>query len=251
MMLLKVVAAVLGNPLLVAAILVCTGLLLLRGPRRRLGKAVIAAGAALAYLASTSLVSNALIAPLENRYAPFDAAKAAGVQNIVVLGSGYEPHDGIPVTGALDADGLARIVEGVRLTRLYPNARLLVSGGALPGFAAPALGYAKMAAELGVDRSAVVVLGHALNTAQEARDVTALLGSAPFILVTSAYHMPRAMWLMRRSGADPLPAPTGQLLRLEHAAERFGIIPGSRGLRKTEIALHEYWGLAAIGLRIE
>jgi uncharacterized SAM-binding protein YcdF (DUF218 family) len=251
MTLLKSLAAILSSPLLMAVILACTGLVLLRRHRRRAGKWLIAAGGTLAYLASTSLVGNALIAPLESQYPPFDAAQAAGVHDIVVLGSGYEPRDGFPVTSALDADGLARIVEGVRLARAIPNARLLVSGGARPGFARPAAGYAQMAAELGVQPSALVVMDHALNTAQEARDVTALLGHAPFILVTSAYHMPRAMRLMLRAGARPVPAATGQLLRVLHPADRFGVFPGSHGLHKTETALHEYWGLAAAALHID
>jgi uncharacterized SAM-binding protein YcdF (DUF218 family) len=251
MILLKLVATIVCNPELIGTILACTGWVLWRRHRRRLGKWLMATGAALAYLASTSLVGNALIAPLEDQYPPFEPTQAIGVHDIVVLGSGYDPHDGIPVTGALDADGLARIVEGVRLARLYPEARLLVSGGALQGFARPAVGYAQMAAELGIQSSALVVMDRALNTAGETRDVNALLGQAPFILVTSAYHMPRAMYLMRRAGTHPIPAPTGQLLRVQHAAERFGILPGSRGLHKTEAALHEYWGLAAAALRID
>jgi uncharacterized SAM-binding protein YcdF (DUF218 family) len=251
MTLLKLLAAVLSNPLLIGAIVACTGWVSWRRYHRRTGKWLIAAGAALAYLASTLLVGNALLAPLENQYSPLTSAQAIGVHDIVVLGSGYDPRDGIPVTGALDADGLARIVEGVRLARLDPGARLLVSGGSSAGFARPAAGYAQMAAELGIQPASLVVMDHALNTGQEARDVAAVLGHAPFILVTSAYHMPRAMLLMLRAGARPVPAPTGQLLRVQHAADRFGVIPGSRGLHKTETALHEYWGLAAAALRID
>ena len=108
-----------------------------------------------------------------------------------------------------------------------------------------------MAVELGIQPSALVIMDHALNTAEEARDVAALLGHTPFILVTSAYHMPRAMQLMLRAGARPVPAATGHLLRLQRAAYRFGVIPGASGLHKTETALHEYWGLAATALRIE
>jgi uncharacterized SAM-binding protein YcdF (DUF218 family) len=128
---------------------------------------------------------------------------------------------------------------------------LLVSGGAPPGFTPGALGYAQMATELGIQRSALIVMDRALDTDQEARDVFALLGHSPFILVTSAYHMPRAMRLMRRAGANPVPAPTGQIVREQPGAARFGLIPGSRGLRKTEAALHEYLGLAAVSLRID
>jgi uncharacterized SAM-binding protein YcdF (DUF218 family) len=139
----------------------------------------------------------------------------------------------------------------VRLARSRPDTRLLVSGGAPPGFTPSASGYAQMATELGIDRSAMIVMDRALDTVQEAREVFALLGHSPFILVTSAYHLPRAMRLMRRAGANPVPAPTGQFLRAQHRAERIGLVPGSRGLRETEAALHEYLGLAALNLGIE
>lgn len=244
---LRGLAAPLGNPLLLAIILAALGLWLSRVRARRAGAWLVAAAAGLAYLSSTALVGNALIAPLERQYPPFDPTQVAAVRDIVVLGSGYEPRGRIPVTGAIDADGLTRAVEGVRLARLRPGSRLLLSGGAPPGFTPSALGYAQLADDLGVQRSALVVLDRAQDTEQEAREVAAVLGNAPFILVTSAYHMPRAMQLMRRAGANPVPAPTGQLSR----AERFGVLPGARGLRRTEAALHEYLGLAAIRLRLD
>jgi uncharacterized SAM-binding protein YcdF (DUF218 family) len=251
MVILNLVAAVLSRPLCLALILAVAGLTLLHFSRRRAGAWLIAIGGLIAYLASTSMVGDALLTPLVGQYPVFEPARALGVRDIVVLGSSYTPHDHIPVTGALDPDGLARIVEGVRLARSRPGSRLLVSGGAPPGFAPSALGFAQMAADLGIERSAVVIMDRALDTSQEARDVAALLGHAPFILVTSAFHMPRAMRLMRRAGADPVPAPTGQSLYAPPATDRFGLVPGSRGLRKTEAALHEYLGLAAVSLRID
>jgi uncharacterized SAM-binding protein YcdF (DUF218 family) len=250
MMVLRLVAGILGKPLLLATILAGIGMLLQRGSRRRVGIWLIAGGAILAYLGSTSLVGNALLGHLERQYPPFDPSRAIGVRDIVVLGSSYEPHDGIPVTGALDADGLARIAEGVRLARARPGSRLVVSGGAPGPYVAGARGYAQLAADLGIERSALTVMDHALDTDQEARDIAGLLGRTPFILVTSAYHMPRAMLLMQRAGANALPASTGQLVHAQRRVERFGFLPGSHGLRKTETALHEYLGLAAISLRV-
>ena len=79
----------------------------------------------------------------------------------------------------------------------------------------------------------------------------ALLGSAPFILVTSAYHMPRALWLMRRAGAHPVPAPVGQRALGMDGELIAELIPGSMGLYKTEHALHEYIGLLAITLGLD
>jgi uncharacterized SAM-binding protein YcdF (DUF218 family) len=250
MTVLKLVAGILDKPLLLATILAGIGMLLLRGPRRRAGFWLIASGAILVYLASTSLIGNALLGHLERQYPPFEPSRAIGVRDIVVLGSSYTPHDGIPVTGALDADGLARVVEGVRLARARPGSRLVLSGGAPGAYVPGARGYAQLAADLGMEQSALIVMDHALDTAQEARDIAVLLGRSPFILVTSAYHMPRAMLLMQRAGANAFPAPTGQLVHAQRWAERFGILPGSQSLRKTETALHEYLGLAAISLRV-
>jgi uncharacterized SAM-binding protein YcdF (DUF218 family) len=233
---------------LVALILAGVGLLLLRGRRRRAGVWVIAVSVVLAFFASTSLVGNALLAPLESQYPAFEVGRSIDAHDIVVLGSGYQPDDHIPVTGALDADGLARIVEGVRLVLSRPGSRLLVSGGAAPGYTPSAWGYARIATELGIQRSALIVMDRALNTKQEAREVVALLGHSPFILVTSANHMPRAMQLMRRAGANPVAAPTAQII---HTHQGLGLIPGSSGLHSTETALHEYLGLLAARLGID
>ena len=77
------------------------------------------------------------------------------------------------------------------------------------------------------------------------------VGGAPFLLVTSAYHMPRAMLLMRRAGAAPIAAPAGQRAYGTGAVAWRDFVPGSRGLRDTERALHEYAGLAAIASGLE
>jgi uncharacterized SAM-binding protein YcdF (DUF218 family) len=68
----------------------------------------------------------------------------------------------------------------------------------------------------------------------------------PFLMVTSAYHMPRAMRLMERKGAHPIPAPTGQRVNESARAGWRSLLPTADGLRKTDRALHEYLGFAAI-----
>jgi uncharacterized SAM-binding protein YcdF (DUF218 family) len=142
------------------------------------------------------------------------------------------------------------VVEAVRLARRRPGSRLILSGGAPPGHIAAARGYAQLALDLGIEPSSLVILDRARDTAQEALDTAALLGSSPFVLVTSAFHMPRALRLMRRAGANPIPAPTAHGLRGTGFADRYGLIPCADGLRKTEAALHEYLGLAALVLHV-
>jgi uncharacterized SAM-binding protein YcdF (DUF218 family) len=237
-----------ATPLMIALVIIAAAAVCRARGRRRIAGWLLASAAAVVYLGALVPVGDALLAPLESQYPPLhEDAKLQGIDYIVVLGSGYMPRNGIPVTAALDEDGLVRIVEGLRLARRLGAARLVVSGGAAPGFTPAALGYAELARAFGVDNASLVVLDRSLDTGDEARAVESLVGGAPFLLVTSAYHMPRAMRLMQRVGAHPIPAPTGQRVG---ASVGTGFRPTSAGMKSTELALHEYLGLAVLAVGI-
>jgi len=247
MLVLKHVIGILAMPLPLALLLALVGVgcRLLR--RYRLAAALYTAGVCVAYLASTGVVSNLLLVPLESSFPPLrEDASLRGVAAVVVLGSSYEPRNAIPVTAALDVDGVVRLVEGVRLQRRFEASRLVLSGGR-PTSAA---GYAKLAQDLGVPDSAMARLPDSADTREEASHVAQLMGTTRFLLVTSAYHMPRAMKLMQRAGAHPVAAPTGHLAGGGRLGWGF-VLPSSLALRRTELALHEYLGLAAIALGLD
>jgi uncharacterized SAM-binding protein YcdF (DUF218 family) len=238
----------LATPFMIALVISAAAVLCRARGRRRVAVWLLASAAAVLYFGSLVPVGEALLTPLESQYPPLrEGEPLQGVGSVVVLGSAYMPRNGIPVSAALSEDGLIRIVEGLRLMRRLPGVRLVVSGGAAPGFTPTALGYAELAREYGVADGALVVLVRPLDTADEAQAVKTLLGTAPFVLVTSAYHMPRAVRLMQRAGAHPIPAPTGQRVG---AFPGSGLRPTSAGMRDTEIALHEYLGLAALAIGI-
>jgi uncharacterized SAM-binding protein YcdF (DUF218 family) len=217
---------------------------------KRVGGWLLGVGFAITYLASTGIVGEALLAPLEHRYLPLHLdATGLPLQYIVVLGTGFLPRDDIPITAAIAEDGLVRIVEGVRIWRILTSARLVVSGGALAGQTPSALGYAILARQLGVAGESLDILDKPLDTNEEARAVANLIGDTRFVLVTSAYHMPRAVELMRRAGLHPIPAPTGQRVGAQPSSWR-RIIPNSNGLHCTELALHEYLGFIALAAGI-
>jgi uncharacterized SAM-binding protein YcdF (DUF218 family) len=125
---------------------------------------------------------------------------------------------------------------------------LVVSGGAPPGRAAPADGYAQLARDLGIPQDSIVVLDKALDTAQEARAIAQRLGHSPFLLVTSASHMPRALEQMTRAGAVAIAAPTAELTG--RPLNWTAWIPSASGLKRTEHALHEYLGLLALKIGV-
>jgi uncharacterized SAM-binding protein YcdF (DUF218 family) len=242
------VVGILAAPLVLATLGGLLGAILRALGRPRAAARCWWVGAGILYLSATAPVADGLLLPLERRYPPIgDHQALPRVQDVVVLGSGYAPRRGLPVTAALECDGLARIAEGVMLLRRIPGARLVVSGGPSGHGVSSATGYSRFAIAMGVDPSAIVTLDRSDNTAAEAAAISRALGRQPFLLVTSAYHMPRAMRLLTRAGADPIPAPTGQR---GPAHLDFGFrawIPSTSSLRKTERAVHEYLGLLAPG----
>jgi uncharacterized SAM-binding protein YcdF (DUF218 family) len=240
----KLVVGAAVTPMAFGLLIVFAGAIARLFARRRLSIVLWTAAAFLVYVASIAPVADALLAPLEGRFAPLsDVQDLPPVRYIVVLGSGYAPRDGIPITAALEGDGLSRIAEGVRLMRQIHGARLVVSGGAVDNRTAAAVGYAQFAVDFGIDADSIVKLDKSLDTAEEASSIAALVGQAPFILVTSAYHMPRAVRLLQLAGAHPIPAPTGQLTSRQIEWAPQGWIPHSSSLHKTERALHEYIGM--------
>jgi uncharacterized SAM-binding protein YcdF (DUF218 family) len=243
MQLLKAIADLLTQPLVVAALLLLAAVALRLLRFRSI--AATAAGVAVAgtYFSSIPLGGQALLGPLERSYPPLTSLPS--VDTVVVLGSSYSPLPGIPVAAALDDAGLARIVSGVVWAERL-GARLVVSGGAPAPREPSARGYAALAQELGVSPGRIVELDEPLDTGDEAVAVAALLESRPFLLVTSAYHMPRAMRLMERAGARPIPAPTDQQVAVYDGLRWVHFVPRSSALRQSEEALHEYIGLAAI-----
>jgi len=248
MMLAKSFAGVLALPLVAAAVLLIVAVVLRAASSRKAATISAALACAVAYGCSIPLVGESLLRPLEQRYPLLTAAPPA--DTVVVLGSSYSPRAGLPAAAALDAAGLVRILSGVSWAERL-GARLVVSGGAAEGGVPSAQGYAALALELGVSSDRLVVLDEPTDTAGEALAVAALLESRPFVLVTSAYHMPRAVRLMERAGARPIPAPTHQLIAPGDGLHWLHFVPRSSALQKSEEALHEYVGLAAIAVGLD
>lgn len=239
-------------PLPLALILICLGLLLLRiTAHGRAARVLLVLGISVALAATFGPVADMLLRPLETRYpAILDASiLRPAPQYVAVLGSGYYPRVGLPVTAALDAVGLVRLTEGVRLLRQLPGSRLIVSGGPQRDEPPVARGYALAAAALGVAADSMILLDTPRDTAAEMRALHSRIGDAAVLLVTSAAHMPRAMALAHREGLHATAAPTGNLMQRSSAWA--APLPSGSSLRKSEIALHEYEGLLAFEMGID
>jgi uncharacterized SAM-binding protein YcdF (DUF218 family) len=240
-------------PLPFCLLVMIAGLLLLRSDRwRRTGRGLLVTGVLLLLFLSNKQVGRALLRPLETRYpglpeiaagtpvpAPLQACRA-----IVVLGGGHSDRPGLAANNQLSSAALSRLAEGVRLARLLPDAPLFVSGPAAGSGATHASVLAAAAVALGLDPKRLVQIDTARDTDDEAQEVRRRLGpGVPFALVTSAWHMPRAVALMRRAGLAPLPCPADFLTRANGQTRAGDWLCDLSGLEQSTWAIYERLGM--------
>jgi uncharacterized SAM-binding protein YcdF (DUF218 family) len=191
-----------------------------------------------------------MLAPLENRF-PEVKTLPANITGIIVLGGATSPDitaaRGMP---SLNADA-ERMTTLVALSRQYPNAKLAFTGGNGTLIHSPmteAVVAREIFTELGVDQSRVTYEDRSRTTYENALFLKALMKPLPgqqWVLITSAWHMPRAVGLFRRAGWPVLPYPVG-----------YKTAPGVNGLHDgfpaklgmVDQASHEWIGLVAYWL---
>lgn len=211
-----------------------------------------------AWLAGLSLVTMALVSflpagayllwVLESRFPRWDPAHGAP-DGIIVLGGGISPVMSY-VYGAPMVNGDAgRIVAMAKLARAYPNVRIVYSAGdaSLKGNGiAEAPFVMPLLDSFGVARDRVTLESRARNTAENAAFTKDLVKPKPgerWLLVTSAFHMPRAIGCFRQAGftVEAYPSNWRTLPRFQFPlSHEFG-----SGLAVLDLAAHEWLGLVA------
>jgi len=245
MFIFKKIVGLVCMPLSVAGLFMVAGLVMLFASRKQgLARGLLIVGVVVALGSSLALVADRMLAPLENQHAALrDADALRGVRYIVVLGGGHNSDDRLPDAGRLSEASLARMVEGIRVHRQLVNSRLIFTGGAVFDPLPHARVMALAAVSLGVDVRNIVMLDKARDTAEEVLEVREMLAQEPFVLVTSAAHMPRAMFLFRAAGMQPVAAPTDYQVKDSGVAHPGDNFPSAGALRRTERAVYEYLGL--------
>lgn len=234
------------QPLPAALLLMLVGALLLRTRRRRLGRVFFLVGLVAIVAVTNRGAAHLLTDPLEHRYPPIPEirdqlpAELADAQAVVVLGSGHSDDPRLAAVDELSPTGLSRLTEGLRLLRHLPHAQLIVSGA--PGLSR--LSHAQVAEtaalSLGVEPSRIVRMDDPRDTHDEVIELTRRLDDKPFVLVTSAAHMPRAMALCQKAGLHAQAAPADFMLDEWSWSEV--VSWDARALNASTRSLHEWVG---------
>lgn len=210
----------------------------------RRGRGLAAAGLGLIALLAIVPVGGQMLSRLEATFPPLSAP--GRLDGIVVIGGALsaEDFDAHPASGFSPAVG--RLYEAARLAKAHPEARLFDVGGPTPP--APGRAEADEAADvlvaLGVPRARIEIERRSRNTYENAVDAAALAQPKPgqtWALVTSAFHMPRAVGCFRAAGFEVVADPVDY---------RWSPAPGlsfdvTGGLADFDLAAHEYFGLAS------
>jgi uncharacterized SAM-binding protein YcdF (DUF218 family) len=201
---------------LLLVLIVSTALLFTRW--RRFARTVIVVVVCVLVALAVLPVGQWLLAPLEDRFARPEPLPAQ-VDGIIVLGGaiGTELMD---TRGEVSLGGMAeRFVEALALMRRYPAARVVYTGGdptlfGLGGNPVEALAARELFIAVGADARRIVFEPQARNTHENAVLSKQAMQPAPgevWLLVTSAFHMPRSVGVFRRQGWDVVPYPVDYL----------------------------------------
>jgi uncharacterized SAM-binding protein YcdF (DUF218 family) len=215
-----------------------------------LGRKLVFASLVLLAVCGFSPLGNLLLYPLEQRFPPWDDAGGAP-DGIVVLGgsivSDLSAAHGVPVFN----DSVARVIAAAGLAHRYPQARIVFTGGSanlVSSDTAKEADYAMPVFEsFGISRDRLMMERRARNTEENAEFSKALVSPKAgerWLLVTSAYHMPRSIGIFREVGFAVEPYPTDW--RVGGRADLLKFSSFSRdGLERVDLAVREWMGLAS------
>jgi uncharacterized SAM-binding protein YcdF (DUF218 family) len=216
----------------------------------RVGRRLMVLSVVLLGLCAFSPLGGLLLYPLESRFPPWDPSRGAP-DGIIVLGGPIDADLSVSYDTPIVHSAPDRLFAGAGLARRYPNARVVFTGGSpnLISNDAREADYAgAIFEELGVDKSRLIVERRSRNTLENALFTKAMVEPKPgerWLLVTSAYHMPRSVGLFRKAGfpVEPYPVDWHVGPRLIDALS-FSTIAGE-GFARTDTAVREWLGLLA------
>jgi uncharacterized SAM-binding protein YcdF (DUF218 family) len=225
--------------LLLAGVLALVGL-------RRFGMLVAVLAIAETLVMSFPPVADALLGSLQ------DKARAAAAEAppccyeaIVVLGGGVTPAAPPFLMEPDLADAADRVWYAAQLYHRGVARRIIVSGGSLLAKnGGPATSEAeamrRFLIDLGVPSEAIVSEGNSLNTLENIRNVRQMVGDARVALVTSAYHMPRALKIARQGNLNVGAFPTDWRLPPEARPSWDNWVPSITAMAWSSISLREH-----------
>lgn len=245
------------QPSTLIALLIGYGAILIWTGWARWGRRFVSIGAILLLVVSLSPLGNALILPLEDRFPRADLDRPPAPAGLIILGGAENRLVGSARKAPTLNEAGERLLEGAILAQRFPDAKVAFSGGdagILYKSDSEAQGAADILTRLGVSRDRLILEANARDTYENAIYLKKELEGegtfgpdARWLLITSAYHMPRSIGAFRQAGFDVEPWPVDYRTRgRQDFSKPFDKV--SEGLRRVDTATREWVGLLAYWL---
>jgi uncharacterized SAM-binding protein YcdF (DUF218 family) len=234
-------------PLPVFYMLLLAGAVLHLMKRKRISRTFFYVAASWFLIISTPPVPRLLVKSLENRYPHLTEEVILSLPDscdIIVLGGGHSDDISLSANNQLSTTAIGRLTEGIRINRMLPGSRLVLSGFRGSSDISQAMVLYRAGLLLGVDSASMAIQEKPGNTMEEAEEYAGNYGKLrKLIVVTDDIHMPRAMMNFRRAGLDPVASPTNQVLKYGSRKNRISWFPSAANIGIMEAVIHEYAGI--------
>lgn len=204
----------------------------------------------LLFVSSMPIVASRLVGLIEEQAPPFDLTTAKRFDVIVVLGGGVAGKGTLRPVNELSPSSIQRTLCGAALYAKGFAPRILFAGGDASVFGeGPQEGVEmqRLALQLGIPENAILVETSSRTTYENAVATKRILGSSSILVVTSAYHVPRAIGLFRKQGMDATSFPCSYLVkdRVEDGLDidLLDLLPEVNALRQSTLAINELVGI--------
>ena len=246
------------SPLGIVSLLMAAGIVLWNTKRYALlARRLLLWGGMLFLIFLFSPLSRYLILGLERPFPPLlSPPESPKTERIVILAGYAEEFPGLPITSSISQQTIYSLSEGLRLYRLLPESKLILSGGVPPGGEkSVAASMSDFLRQMGVPSEDLFVEGNSRNTYENLVEVGKLVGSDPFILVASACDLKRIIAVAHKLKMKPIPAPA-YIWTLQHYPSDMSLsdrvadfficfaFPSTENLSRLQWAYHEYAGYA-------
>jgi uncharacterized SAM-binding protein YcdF (DUF218 family) len=206
---------------------------------RRIGRVLLGVALVALWIAATPIFADWLNLRLESQFPPVSIEMLPQSDAVVLLGGASEN----------------RVEQALRIYRASKAPLIVISGGSLPWMAIDvpeAQRIANRLVELGAPRSALVLETGSRTTRENAINTAAIFkehGWRNGVLVTSSYHMPRALAAFQKVGLDVVPAAIGTEAWPVQIDSVLDLVPDADDLAWTTYAIKEMIGLCIYRLR--
>lgn len=215
----------------------------IKAARRLLTLLSIAGFAVMAYP-----VGDWLMQPLETRFPP-PATLSQDIDGIIVLGGAENLKLSSAWNSAEVGDSAERLFAAAQLSREYPGLPVIYTGGSnlvqMPDLDSEGRVSMTLLTQAGIDPARIINESRARNTYENFVMIKPLLPQTDgqYLLVTSAFHMPRSVGIARKLGVNVIPYPVDY--RSNKPAQRYWDFALFSHLEVLEVAWHEWLGLTA------